>query len=899
MAVRGWMGILPGLLLIAGCGSDDGASTTPTPGLSTPTPMAAASATAPSPTSIGVTPTATQPVLPTASVPPLPTHTATGAPATSTPQPVCTITPGELPFERTECRPTCQHFDPLKQPFFGETHLHTAYSFDASTIDTRNLPPDAYRYAKGDRVGLPPWADTRSADPTPGSVAVEVGPFPYCLPGEECQYSATRTAQLPPGRALDFAAVTDHSEQFGENNICLFEGTEACMTDADCTLEDQVCSVSELGQLTGASGFCVPRGYGSEICTNARLGLSRIRTSPVAGTIAGFENVPENPSRPPGICGIDGQRCRRQARLVWNQIIDAAEQAYDRTDACTFTSFIAYEYTAMASNGRCSVDLLPCWDGLGSSAPSADCAGFDDPRVTQKQTCEQNFTGSAGGDNLHRNIIFRNDDVIDEPLSNVERPLACGVGEDCIAQGPVASPQDMLTALRRSCRENPNHPRCDVLSIPHNSNMSRGSMFILPDTLDEAQIRHDLEPLVELMQVKGQSECRYSPLTGIYWSQDPNPPDELCDFENMSFSRLNGQYLPKEQQDTDWLPPRAYVREALKNGLAYEAEHGINPFQLGFVGGLDNHNGTPGQSEETDYAKTGAHGISSFAVSAQILYEKDFLGLETNGGALTVAWAEENSRDAIFTAFKNRETYATSGTRPIVRLFGGFDLPADICAGGNFAARGYADGVPMGGCLRRHPDPLGACKAGDGTRAPSFAVNAMMDPGWPGHSGTMLQRVQIIKGWVDGAGTTHDAVYEVAGDPDNGAGVDLKTCTPTGNGAATLCGVWTDPDFDPSQQAFYYARVLENPSCRWTQYYCNARNVDCSVPMGTCSSTDPSINGRGCDAAVACGADGVCVLPPSYTEFEYRQCCGDKVPHTVQQRAWTSPIWYHASANDP
>jgi hypothetical protein len=823
------------------------------------------------------------------------TRTATPPAATATPQPACSITPGALPFERTECRPTCAHFDPLKQVFFGETHLHTAYSFDASTIDTRNLPPDAYRYAKGGPVGLPPWADTRSGTPTPLSgVPTTVTEFPYCLPGEECEYSATRIAQLPPGRALDFAAITDHSEQFGENNICLFEATQPCTSNADCTESEQYCD----GALTSGSGVCVPVGYEAQLCEDARQELSRIRTGPIAAVIAGLENVPENPSRPPGICGPDGAGCRAQARLVWQQIIDAAEANYDRTTACTFTSFIAYEYTAMAANGRCSSDLFPCWDQMGTGQPSADCAGFEDPFVTVKQTCESDFLGSPGADNLHRNILFRNDDVIDLPLSNVEEPLACGRGSECDTEGQVASPARMLAALRADCLESPRHPRCDVLSIPHNSNMSRGSMFLLPETLDEAQIRHDLEPLVELMQVKGQSECRFSPVTGTYWSQDPNAPDELCDFENMGFSRLNGTYVPAEQQDTTWLPPRAYVRETLKDGIAYEAEHGINPFRLGFVGGLDNHNGTPGQSEEIDYARHGAHAIASFLASAEILNQKYFLGFETNGGALTGVWAEENSRDAIFTAMKNRETFATSGTRPVVRFFGGYELPPDMCnPGGHFAQAGYDGGVPMGGCLSAVGNGDGKCRTG-GEQAPSFAVLAMMDPGWPGHEGTPLQRLQIIKGWVDDAGEAHDRVYDVAGDAGNGADVDLATCRPRGPGAPTLCAQWTDPDFAPGQHAFYYARVLENPSCRWNQYYCNARGVDCEIPMGTCSSEDPIANGRGCDASDECGEGGVCTPPIRYTEFEYQQCCGGIVPKTVQQRAWSSPIWYSPRANE-
>jgi hypothetical protein len=336
----------------------------------------------------------------------------------------------------------------------------------------------------------------------------------------------------------------------------------------------------------------------------------------------------------------------------------------------------------------------------------------------------------------------------------------------------------------------------------------------------------------------------------------------------------------------------------LKSGLAYDAANGVNPFKLGFVGGLDNHNGTPGQSEEIDYARNGAHGSQSFAVSSQILNQQFMLGFETNGGGLTVAWAEENSRDAIFAALKRRETYATSGTRPIVRFFGGPGLPAGMCGGGDFAAIGYERGVPMGGTLARGP-------------VPRFAVMALMDPGWPNHPGTKLDRVQIIKGWVDASGTTHERVFDVA---DSGRGgktirkgggtwpegtngaVDLRTCTPTGVGRTSLCSVWEDPDFDPGEHAVYYARVLEQPSCRWNQYYCNARGVDCGAPLGVCASIDRDFNGRGCGSNDECGG-GVCETPLGYTAFEYQQCCSGLVPATIQERAWTSPIWYDPSAS--
>jgi hypothetical protein len=200
---------------------------------------------------------------------------------------------------------------------------------------------------------------------------------------------------------------------------------------------------------------------------------------------------------------------------------------------------------------------------------------------------------------------------------------------------------------------------------------------------------------------------------------------------------------------------------------------------------------------------------------------------------------------------------------------------------------------------------------GRSSSAPRFAVNASMDPGWPGHAGTKLERAQIIKGWVDARGETHEQVFDVPTSsggltpvvpgggtlPGGGGGaVNLRTCQPTGIGHASLCGVWQDPQFDPDQHAFYYARVLEEPSCRWNQYYCNARGVDCSAPLGRCASTDPAFKQKGCASNEDCGG-GVCETPLSYSQFEYQQCCSGLVPQTVQQRAWTSPIWYQPSSS--
>jgi len=799
----------------------------------------------------------------------------------------------ELPFERTEERAPCANYEPLRQPLFGETHLHTAYSFDAATLDTRNTPADAYRYAKGGKVGLPPWIDTRwqfDPEPPPPSEPPLVALSPYCLPPARCEFTASRIAQLPEGRALDWAAITDHAEQLGESNICLFNPVFPCDASDQCPL-GQECGT------TLAAGFCIPKGYTSPTCILARDELTRLDSGTAAAIIGIPENGNENPSRP-AFCDAtffgDGLRCVQQAGDVWQQIQNDAEAAYDRTSACSFTSFIAYEYTAMMLAGRCqNATGLPCWDNLDTGLPSVDCP----TTVPGANLCVGTYPGSGGFQNMHRNIIFRNDDVLDLPISNLEAPVGCGTGEGCDRPQPypIGSPQQMLEELRARCKDRPaDHPRCDVLSIPHNPNVSGGAMFLMPESLEEAKIRRDLEPLVELTQIKGASECRFLGAIPGAWGAT----DEECGFENYNYSQLTGSWIAPQDRTPENIPPNGFVRNTLKNGIAYQAEHGVNPFKLGFVGGLDNHNGTPGHSEEIDYARHGAHGNQSFATSSQILNEKYFLGLETNGGGLTVAWAEENSRDSIFSALARRETYATSGTRPVVRFFGGPDVPADMCSRGDFAARGYASGVPMGGTL------------GPNAKAPRFAVSALMDPGWPNHPGTKLDRVQIVKGWVDASGRAQEKVFElpasgggltpIGGDarilPDTGGpAVDLRTCRPTGIGRASLCGVWQDPEFDPEQHAFYYARVLEQPSCRWNQYYCNARGVDCSVPMGRCGSTDPAFNSRGCSDDAQCGG-GVCETPLSYTKWEYQQCCSGLVPQTVQQRAWTSPIWYEPRA---
>jgi hypothetical protein len=286
-----------------------------------------------------------------------------------------------------------------------------------------------------------------------------------------------------------------------------------------------------------------------------------------------------------------------------------------------------------------------------------------------------------------------------------------------------------------------------------------------------------------------------------------------------------------------------FVRTGLGLGLVDYARIGANPFRMGFVASSDTHNATPGAVKEATY--TGHQG------TAEDTLAKRFKGLvaRSNAGGLVGIWAEENSRDSLFDAMRRRETFGTSGPRITPRFFGGWSYAGDMCTRSDMIEQGYDGGVPMGGVLPTRPS---------GGGAPVFVVSALRDPGTTANPGTQLQRIQIVKGWAEG-GEARFAVYEVAGDKDNGATVDLGTCTPMGSGADSLCSVWTDPDFDPTRPAYYYARVIENPTCRWNTHQCNAAGVNCAtLPAG-----DP--------------------LEP---------CCTGERPATIQERAWTSPIWY-------
>ncbi|MGF1611092.1 MAG: DUF3604 domain-containing protein [Kiloniellales bacterium] len=462
-------------------------------------------------------------------------------------------------------------------------------------------------------------------------------------------------------------------------------------------------------------------------------------------------------------------------RSTWQEIIAAAEEA---NDPGRFTAFIGYEWTS-----------------------------------------------NTGGNNLHRNVIFRDDASrasLVEPFT-VLPPL----GSD--------NPRDLWKWMAAYEEKTGG----DVLAIAHNGNLSNGRMFPLiesftgrPVDADYAEARARWERLYEATQIKGDGEAH--PFL--------SPNDEFADYETWDKGNLD----LSEAKTQDMLEFE-YARSALKNGLLLEQQLGTNPYKFGMIGSTDAHTGLTAIEEENFFGKTSSAEPSAERALHPFVKRGDriIMTWETTASGYAAVWATENTREALFDAMERRETYATTGSRMIVRFFGGWDferedahhrLPADI---------GYTKGVPMGGDLRDAPDG----------KAPSFLVAALKDP-----IGANLDRIQIVKGWLDANGEVQEMVHDVIwGDADKrqpgadgklpavGSTVDLAGATWTNTiGDPELITVWRDPDFDPSLRAFYYARVIEIPTPRWTAYDAKRFGLQ---------------------------------LPP-------------EVPMTTQERAYTSPIWY-------
>ncbi len=433
------------------------------------------------------------------------------------------------------------------------------------------------------------------------------------------------------------------------------------------------------------------------------------------------------------------------------------------------------------------------------------------------------WTTMPGGNNLHRVVMFADD----ASKAGQLLPFSSFDSED---------PEELWKFLQQY--EDKTGGR--VLAIPHNGNVSNGLMFSLTDrkgqplTREYAQTRSRWEPVAEVTQIKGDGETH----------PKLSPDDEFADFETWDKGNLIG--LEAKQ---DEMLKFEYIRSALKMGLKQEAELGVNPFKYGMIGSSDAHTSLSAVEENNFWGK-----FSVYEPSAKRAEKKPYkkgqqgkvfdLGVdETAASGYAAVWATENTRDALFDAIKRRETYATTGPRMTVRFFGGWDFAADEVNHADFVDRGYSKGVPMGADLTQAP----------ADKAPSFMVVASRDP-----EGANLDRIQIIKGWHDTDGSLQEKVYDIAWSdarqpeangklPSVGNTVDVDSATWSNSiGAAELASVWTDPDFDPAERAFYYVRVLQIPTPRW--------NI--------------------------------------YDEHHFETQLDTEMPDSIQERAYTSPIWY-------
>jgi len=461
-------------------------------------------------------------------------------------------------------------------------------------------------------------------------------------------------------------------------------------------------------------------------------------------------------------------------RSTWETIVKAAEEA---NSPGRFTAFIGYEWTSLAN-----------------------------------------------GNNLHRNVIFRDD------------ASKAGSVEPYTTTPPFGSnnPRELWKWMAAYEQKTGG----EVLAIAHNGNLSNGTMFPMiesfngkPIDREYAEQRAHWERLYEATQIKGDGE------THPFLS----PNDEFANYERWDKGNLDMSQAKKPE-----MLQYEYARSALRNGLKLEQELGINPYKFGMVGSTDSHTGLATADEDNFFGK--ATPYEPNATRAEHTFTKGaggtVMGWEMTSSGYAGVWATDNTREALFDAMQRKETYATTGPRMIVRFFGGWEFESADAGSRSPAVIGYTKGVPMGGDLSHAP-------AG---KSPTFLVAALKDP-----IGANLDRVQIVKGWLDAKGETHEKIYDVvwAGDrkPDSKSGklppvgdtVDVPNATYTNTiGASELIKVWKDPEFDASQRAFYYVRVLEIPTPRWTAY----------------------------DAKYF----GIKMAP--------------EVPMKGQERAYTSPIWY-------
>jgi hypothetical protein len=580
--------------------------------------------------------------------------------------------------------PSVINYNPNRQAFYGDLHIHTGLSTDAYIFGVRSQPEDVYIFAKGGVI----------------------------------EHGAGYPIQI--NKPLDFAAVTDHAEYLGQARLANLDIPTTQQALSDLLLNENLFTIT-LAWLSS----------GQQMSTN------------------GFS---------PGGEAINTQINKD----AWQMIIDAAERHYQPG---LFTSFIGYEW----------------------SADAGDISAH-----------------------LHRNVIYRTNDVADIPFSSLDS----------------SRPEDLWQFLHLQ-----NQLGKVAMAIPHNANFSRGFMYASLDsegkplTIEYAAMRSRYEPITEIMQIKGSSETH--PIL--------SSEDDFANFELLGESLFTQSSLPSTMKGS-------YMRDALRTGMEMSHSEGFNPFKYGVIGASDSHNASSPSDESNYSGKLPLLDGSAGLRTGEALLLPDGINPVTRwgSGGLAGVWAEANTRESLFDALQRKETFATSGPRIKVRFFGGWGFNKDLLNQQDFVSQAYANGVPMGG-------ELSSAAAG---AIPSFIIMAAKDP-----DGANLDRVQIIKAWVDDNGDSHEQVIDVAAadsrqiDPKSGklaaVGNTVKAEEPSYSntiGGALISTHWIDADFNPNQHAFYYVRVLEIPTPRWSTYD--------AVTLGTTPMEPVSIQERAISSAI-------------------------------------------------
>ena len=571
--------------------------------------------------------------------------------------------------------------EPVKNVYFGDTHLHSSYSFDAFLNNNHSADPDtAYRWAKGQPV-IHPYNRARVQIDTP----------------------------------LDFLVVSDHAEMLG---------VMRAVHEDNFIKED----LGWIGNIKRWYSFWL---MNRAIDSNTGLQFFS-QFLPQNPTIEGHSDPVQHPDNNISDLAIFGDTSKTSI-LAWHDIVETAER---HNDPGTFTSLLGWEW---------------------SSIPM--------------------------GANLHRIVIS---------------PDGAEKGKQFLPYGSDQSqyPEDLWQWLDETQQQT----GARFLAIPHNSNISKGYMFDdttlrgEPITAEYARRRMQWEPVVEVTQIKGDSETR----------SDFSPEDEFADFENYDYYIQVGLNNDYKASTAD------YIRPALKRGLSIGQQVGVNPYKFGLIGSTDAHTGLSTSEEGNFWGKMASD--STPETKERLGVQMRSNGWNMSASGIAAVWAEENTREAIYAAFKRKEVYATSGPRLRVQMFAGWDFPEGAESSESFSVIGSQFGVPMGGDLT----------AGDNDgKAPVFLLRAVKDP-----LGANLDRLQVVKGWIDSAGQQQEKVYNVAWSDDRQLDAS-GNLSPVGNTVDLSSGRydnsigqpefslrWTDPDFGPQQSAFYYVRVLQIPTPR-------------------------------------------------------------------------------------